>query len=231
MNTLESRVEKLERQNRVLKCAGMLALAAVSCLLLMGQSPGDKVWDELRTRRLTVVDEAGKERARLSMVGVPDLDYREPALLLFSESAKVKVDLRIAGDESIVPLMPMLRMLDEDGLLRVMLETGAGGSSLRLSGPSKGCGKVNIYAGLDLQGGVGAQAQGVQLWSDWKTKQVERVSESGAPRLRMEDPEGYAMSLGVTELLTPSPGTTTRRSAASIVMFDREKNVTWEAPR
>lgn len=73
-------MERLERQNRIMKRVMFLALAVVSGLALMGQAPVPKVSDELRTRKLVVVDEAGKELAVLAAPkDGPSLDLSDAA--------------------------------------------------------------------------------------------------------------------------------------------------------
>jgi hypothetical protein len=44
------------------------------------------------------------------------------------------------------------------------------------------------------------------------------------------DEQGYEATLGRRSLVTPRTGETQMRSAASLVMFDRNKNVIWKAP-
>jgi hypothetical protein len=44
------------------------------------------------------------------------------------------------------------------------------------------------------------------------------------------DEQGYTATLGRSALVTPRTGETQMRSAASLVMFDKNKNVIWKAP-
>jgi hypothetical protein len=44
------------------------------------------------------------------------------------------------------------------------------------------------------------------------------------------DEQGYQAQLGRSALVTPRTGETQMRSAASLVMFDKNKNVIWKAP-
>jgi hypothetical protein len=48
--------------------------------------------------------------------------------------------------------------------------------------------------------------------------------------LFLSDGEGFATHIGATELTMPSVGETRKRSAASIVLVDKEKHVIWQAP-
>jgi hypothetical protein len=67
-DNLAVRIEQLERENRRLKRGALAALAVVGGLVLMGQATGPTVSDEVRTRKLVVVDEAGKE-SRAGRIG------------------------------------------------------------------------------------------------------------------------------------------------------------------
>jgi hypothetical protein len=44
------------------------------------------------------------------------------------------------------------------------------------------------------------------------------------------DDQGFETSIGVKDLATPSTGETHKTSAASVVLFDKNKNVIWKAP-
>jgi hypothetical protein len=44
------------------------------------------------------------------------------------------------------------------------------------------------------------------------------------------DEQGFSVTLGRSALVTPRTGETQMRSAASLVMFDKNKNVIWKAP-
>jgi hypothetical protein len=48
--------------------------------------------------------------------------------------------------------------------------------------------------------------------------------------LNLQDQDGFLATLGVTNIVTPRTGQTQRTSAASLVLFDKNKNVIWKAP-
>jgi hypothetical protein len=60
------------------------------------------------------------------------------------------------------------------------------------------------------------------------------VSSFGAggdgPSLTLSDKEGFEASLGVSSLVTAKTGETHRTSAASVVLFGKDKKVLWSAP-
>jgi hypothetical protein len=56
------------------------------------------------------------------------------------------------------------------------------------------------------------------------------VATFGRDSLFISDDQGFAATLGVKDLVTPRTGETHKTSAASLVMFDKAKNVIWKAP-
>lgn len=52
----------------------------------------------------------------------------------------------------------------------------------------------------------------------------------GGPSLILEDTHGYAAVLGNGGLVTPQTGESRQTSAASLVLFGKEKKVIWKAP-
>jgi len=93
MDTLEGRVKRLERENRTLRLGAVLVLAAVGGVILMGQSPGPQVTDELRVRTLVIVDEAGKPRAGLTV-----LPGGVSSLALLDEAGGMRLALGLAKE-------------------------------------------------------------------------------------------------------------------------------------
>lgn len=62
----ESRLRKLERENRRFRTAAVAILGLAGATVLMGQKSDPPVPDEIRARAFTVVDEQGKDRATFS---------------------------------------------------------------------------------------------------------------------------------------------------------------------
>jgi hypothetical protein len=52
----------------------------------------------------------------------------------------------------------------------------------------------------------------------------------GGPNLELWDRQGYSAILGRAGLATSKPGEIRQTSAASLVLFDKDKNVIWKAP-
>lgn len=87
--TVEERIAKLEQQNRMMKTAGFAAIALLAGVTLMGQASRPTASEEVRTRSLVVVDEAGGVRATL---GATDSGAR---LLLYDDAGELRVDVDV----------------------------------------------------------------------------------------------------------------------------------------
>ncbi len=254
---LEARVMRLERENRAMKRGALLALVVVGGVMLMGQTQGPKVSEEIRARKLCVVDEAGKPRAVLSVTGDgPELvllDEDENARAKFT-SDKVSSSLDLCDKAGFTRISltsddpdedgPRLVLLDERLRLRAFLHNGKDGPGLSLLDE-----RGHVSAALSMD----KERPGLSLYADPEhTSASFSISKdgpvlglfgqegsrgailsaaNGGPSLNLYDPAGYSAILGGTTLVTPATGTTTNRSAASLVLFDSKKSVIWDAPR
>lgn len=77
-------------------------------------------------------------------------------------------------------------------------------------------------------GNLGTNVPMIQLDSDGAMAQL-LVSMDG-PHLTMEDKEGFAIEVGNSSTLTTKTGQTHHNSAASVVLFGKDKKVLWSAP-
>jgi hypothetical protein len=118
--------------------------------------------------------------------------------------------------------MPGITLLNENGQPMVLLadassyRAGIGGSVQIFNSQGQERGRFVADNGgmLSLVGG------------DPKTHTTTLTDEV----LRVFDSQGFEAQLGVTDLVTPSTGETHKTSAASLVLFDKGKNVIWKAP-
>lgn len=142
---LEARVKKLERENRRVKVGALLALVLVGGVVCSGQTQTseDKVLDTIKTRKLIVVDEAGKPRAALGITG------GDPGLFLYSEAEEVKVALALSSSTgpglhlfgqtqkgnavlAATPMGPALGLYDDAGTIRAGLSITSAGPGVQL---------------------------------------------------------------------------------------------------
>ena len=81
METLARRLDGVERENRWLKRAGVLALAVIAAVVLMGQvKPQSRT---IETENLIIKDEKGVIRVKLALRG----------LMMYDRNGKIKVEL------------------------------------------------------------------------------------------------------------------------------------------
>lgn len=105
MEMLLLRVSRLERQNKLIKLAGLALVLIVALILFCGAETSNKV---IEAREFKVVDGNGKMRASLGM----DSD---PGLYLYDENGRSLVELSIINEET------KLWFTDENGHLRIAL--------------------------------------------------------------------------------------------------------------
>jgi hypothetical protein len=69
ITTICQRLDRLERHNRIYKLVGITVLSLVTAVLLVGAKT-DKVWDEIRARKISIIDQNGQKRAALEDIGL-----------------------------------------------------------------------------------------------------------------------------------------------------------------
>lgn len=182
-------------------------------------SLGGLIASKMEKRPRLVLDSSDKD-ASLRMTEADGktlrliLEPEGPRLSLHDSSDK-GVDLSIRDDG------PSLLMSGSNGSgARVGILSGT--PSLRLSGTGGG---LAPSASLTiLESGPALTLDGNQSISAWL-----RASKNG-PSLEIEDSQGYTATIGSTGLVTPRTGESHNTSAASITLFDKQKNVIWKAP-
>ena len=112
---INTRLEKLERENRRMKKIGIVGIVFVSVLFISGQAKTDKV---VEANEFRLVDSAGKVRALLSMIpSGPELSFYDdhgtvvanisttpdPALYLGEPGSKGRAIIRAGTPETTPP--------------------------------------------------------------------------------------------------------------------------------
>ena len=109
METLARRLDRVERENRRLKQAGVVALAVIAAVVLMGQGTG-KVAKVVEAKRFVLLDASGETRAVLTQT------KGGSSLYLYDDKGKLRVGLVSgAADET------GLSLYDADGERRAIL--------------------------------------------------------------------------------------------------------------
>jgi len=127
---------------------------------------------------------------------------------------------------------PMLDFYDNAGVLRESLMVGANGIPGLTLFDAAGNQTVGL-AGLENGPSLGlTEGADRSLSLQELTKQPGIDLHVGKDQigLMVEDRDGFSAVLGSADLVTPRTGETHRTSAASVVLFDKDRNVIWSAP-
>jgi len=111
--------------------------------------------------------------------------------------------------------------VDEAGKERAELVVTAGEPALNL---------YDEAASLRAALGTHKNIAGLNLYDETASLRAALAESKDGPMLDLRDAQGYRAILGAAEIVSPETDTRTARSAASLVMFDKEKNRIWEAP-
>ena len=177
VEALFSRVEKLERQNRIMKRSAVGVGVLLCSILLMGQARPNRT---IEAQRFVVKDSSGKIRAAFGM---------EP-----NDPSGATLSLGSAGITS----------------------SGAEEKNV-----------IYLHAGSKLAWFI-MRSPGTGEFLNARVGSNDASEPS--PQVSLVDREGYELDLGKTDLTTTRTGETHHTSAASIVMFGKDKNVLWSAP-
>jgi hypothetical protein len=241
LSTLATRVEKLERQNRLFKRAALALLLLPAVMLVMGQARPTRT---LEAQAFVLTDANGFKRADLS---VPtDL----PVLRFFNSAGGVTADLSpngysifgagtasYTGDKGPVKIAIERLALGPAGLFfsdahgKTIIELG-GLAQPDLSTPPSP--RLELFDS-DERARVDLSAQSnlgpaIRLYDEAGNTRAGLGLTSEGPYVRLSDSNGFATQIGSTDLVTPSTGERHKTSAASLVLFGKDDTVLWSAP-
>ena len=204
LECIQNKLLHLEKQHSRLKALGGATLIALVSLLAMGQSASKKT---VEANEFVLKDDSGTVRARLSL-NVP------------------------VGAAPSSPAVARLDFFDEKGKKRIALDGGisSGGFSGLSLYDERGIARIQLFA-MDMFGAslLISDAQG-DLKTRLKEGEVMAADSVMGRQVQVFDAQGFSATLGVTELVTSTTGETHKTSAASLVLFDKNKNVIWRAP-
>jgi hypothetical protein len=202
---LRDRVLKLEKQNRRFKQLGVATLIVPALLLVMGQAPSKK---SVEANEFILRDDSGNVRATLSM----NAALARPELVLRDEQGKARVDL-VGSSLKSAPVGGGIRILNSEGLPIGQLAAGNDGTARLMLIDTIQKTLTTLDAG------------------NWLTVDAANSTVRLEPgHLELLDASGFKATLGTEKLITQDTGETHQTSAASLVMFDKNKNVIWKAP-
>ncbi|SRR5258708_641634 len=244
---IHARLEKLERENRQMKRLGIVLAVLASTFFISGQAHINKTID---ANEFVLKDGNGKVRARLSM------QTDKPSLFFYDDKGGIPLSLS-GGDE---PFVNLIRVGTEEtvtlGANRGFCGVGIYEKNIRAGlSIQKGVPGLELY---DAQGKPRAAINATEdrasiylnnaqhkmastMWAEEDGSGIGVIGSTGifrvnfggvigGPVMSIEDKEGYSTQIGSSDLVVPKTGRTERTSAASVVLFDKDKKVLWSAP-
>jgi hypothetical protein len=155
------------------------------------------------------------------------------SFVAFITTAQVKSPPKVIEAERFV-------LRDSAGKELAYLGTGDSGPELKITDVNpKRAAFTSITAGLmhmyyttgnDKDSSTIMGPAGVTFMTTDKTEQQTAAMYSSGPTIELKDKQGFQTTVGATDLETVKTGESHKTSAASIVIFDKEKNVIWKAP-
>jgi hypothetical protein len=222
LQALASRVAKLEAQNRRLKKAGIASFIIATAIIVMGQAPAKRI---VTADEFILKDSAGIVRATLGFAGVSN----EPTLTLIDANRRERAYLTTEAIE----------FADRNGTTRVLLGSTVAASAELVEGKTKivDQGPGLIFNDADKKGLLGlrgiSQGASISLYGQGPAKgdqQAVLESTANGPSLTLSDAQGFRTIVGSASLKTPSTGASSKTSAASVILFDKEGRSVWSAP-
>lgn len=118
LEALAGRLDRLERENRLLKRAGLAAIGLIAAVVLMGQAQPSHVAKMVEAERFLVRDATGKPRATLGLL--PD---GSPSLNLIDKDGNIRMAVGMKPEGS-----PSINLYDKTQTNRAVLATLPDGS-------------------------------------------------------------------------------------------------------
>lgn len=166
-------------------------------------------WQALSAR----VAHLEKQNRRFKVAGMA-VCIAAAAVLLMGQAAPQRTAKTIEANEFVLK--------DSSGVKRASLNLDIGGPNLSLD-DSRGMSRLEM--GL-YPGG----SPTLRMFDPEHNVSVYLESTEDGTQLLLSDKNGFMASIGTTDLVTPHTGETHKTSAASVVLFDKDKNVIWKTP-
>ena len=201
-----SRVERLEKQNRRLKHGALLFLLAIASVGLMAQT----------RQPSTSQRQKGRAPAPAPAPAGPTA-VEAQSFILKDSNGHVRAELGLAGST------PSLKFKDESGstLVTLALNSDApGGPMLLLSDPQH-----HASVALSVLEHAGPQ---LSLTGERADIQLHMAVAPDGTTLELSDKDGFTTSIG--NGVVPKNGQAKQTSAASIVLYGKQRKVLWSVP-
>ncbi len=214
--SLITRVNRLEKENRRMKLAGLLVLVGIAAVIVMGQAEPSRVAKVIEAEKFVLRDTSGITRAVLGTI-----DPSGWAGLILFDKNPYRRSISLGTPD------PFLQFHTKEGN-GVRVRLGATDTAMGLAVTDK-----NAAVGVSLGVLIHTKSYpALQLMdSNNQIRASFRLESSGKPSLSLNDTEGRSRAtLGYTELETTGTGTVTKQSESSLVLFDKDGKVIWAAP-
>ncbi len=162
------------------------------------------------TELVNRLEKLEKQNSKFKKIGAVALILAASALLLMGQAPATRT---VEANEFILK--------DADGRQRAKLSIGIAGPALTLDDEN---GRMRAWVGATPFGGF------VSLSSGNQNARIILSSAKGRASLIVTDEDGFETTIGTTDLVTTATGETHKTSAASVVLFDKDKKVLWKAP-
>jgi len=211
LDRLTQRLDRLERENRRLKRIGGVAVIGLAAVALMGQTMPGKVAKVVEAEQFVLRDASGTIRGRLhtSSNGIAGL---------FLSSGTASAGLRVGADGLAILAM------SEHGEPRVVLGNHKNSPEVLLIDKSN---KVRVK--LEIEGDGEPR---LALYDGARQPRVAVGTQSdGGPGVVLLDENGrLRAALGSSWLEQRNTGAVEERPDSSLVLFDKDGKVIWQAP-
>ena len=207
MQEFATRLERLERRESRLKQAAVACLLLFTCIGLMAQTT---------TKKKSKPAPAAAAPPPPAPAGPTVVEAQ--GFILKDDNGRVRAELSMTGTG------PSLKLRDQSGaaLVSISLNDGQPGGPFVLLSDSQHHASLNMSV---LDGG-GAQ---LALIGDRADIQMHMGVTSAGTTFEATDKDGFGTTIGNT-VQTSKNGKTKNTSAASVVVFDKERKTLWSTP-
>jgi len=206
---LEKRLVKLERQNRRVKWMGILFIVLAVAVVCMGQTrPKNRL---IEGEKFVLKDISGTRRAELVM------EPGGPGLVLYDADGN-RIG-RFGGT-------------GEGNGAGLSLQGASGASKVTLISLTDGPHMLMFDSRGKFRSELGATVKGPYLFlhDDSEKVRVALAVDGDSPKLQISDKDGYTAVMGSNSLTTAATNEVQRTSAASLLMFGKQREIIWRAP-
>lgn len=209
-DAIVARIGRLERENRRFKRGAIVFLVMIASVGLMAQTRQSAPASGQKPKARTPAAPA----AAAAPAGPTAVEAQ--GFILKDANGKVRAELGLAGGS------PSLKFRDESGsaLVSLSLNEGPAGPVLLLSDPQH-----HASVALSVLEKAGPQ---LSLTGERADIQLRMGVTPDGTALELSDKDGFTTSIG--NGIVPKNGQVKKTSAASIVLYNKERKVLWSQP-